>query len=229
MADTEHDETRTTTDTEHDEARSTTDTEHDETRTTDPRHEVTRLLQGWHRGDEEALDQLMPLVVDELRKIAEAYYARELPGHTLQPTALINEVYLRLVDTGGIQWESRTHFFGIAARLMRRVLVDHARSRQAAKRGGGARCTTLDVERFVPQGRALDLIALDDALRALERENAEAHEIVEMRYFAGLKLAEVGEVLGVSKTTVKRKWRMARLWLQRELSRDDEPLVKPGA
>ncbi len=185
-------------------------------------HEVTRLLQEWHAGDQQALEQLMPKVVDELRLIARAYFAREAPGHTLQPTALVNEVYLRLVDADRVDWQCRAQFFGIAARLMRRVLVDHARVRRAAKRGGDAHRTALDPDRIGPPSRGVDLIALDDALEEMSRINPDGTSIVEMRYFTGLTLEEIADVLDVSRTTVKRRWRTAKLWLLHELSRDEE-------
>ncbi len=185
----------------------------------DTQCDMTRLLRQWHHGDKQAMDQLIPLVVNDLRQIAEAYFAREAPGHTLQPTALVNEVYLRLVDAEEIDWQCRAHFFGIAARLMRRVLVDHARVRRAAKRGGDAHRTTLDVELLAAEGREVDLIDLDDALQEMSRINPEGCRIAEMRYFTGLNLEEIGEHLGVSRTTAKRRWRAARIWLHRELSR----------
>ena len=180
-------------------------------------HDVTQLLQEWHAGDRQALDELMPRVFDELRLIARGYFAREAAGHTLQPTALVNEVFLRLVDADRVDWQCRAQFFGIAARLMRCVLVDHARGRRATKRGGVAHRTAIELEDLAPQGRDVDLIALDDALEDLARINPGGSRVVEMRYFTGLTLEEIAEVLGVSRTTVKRKWRTARLWLHREL------------
>ncbi len=182
-----------------------------------PQHDMTRLLQEWHGGDKQALDQLIPLVFDELRRIANAYFSREAPGHTLQPTAMVNEVYLRLVDAEGINWQNRAQFFGIAARLMRRVLVDHARGRGAIKRWGGAHRTALDLDQIVSDGREVDLIALDDALSEMSRINPEGARIVEMRYFTGLTLEEIAEVLGTSRTTAKRRWRTAKLWLHHAL------------
>ncbi len=183
-------------------------------------HDMTQLLQRWHGGDREALDTLMPIVVGELRRIARGHFARETESHTLQPTALVNEVYLRLIDVERIEWQGRAHFFGISARLMRRVLVDHARSRRTAKRGGGAHRTALEVDQLAPASRQVDLLALDEALEEMSRTNPEGSSIVEMRYFAGLTLEEIAEVMGVSRTTVKRKWHAARLWLLHELSRD---------
>ena len=186
----------------------------------DAQHEMTQLLRQWHSGDKEALDRLMPMVVSELRRIARGHFARESASHTLQPTALVNEVYLRLVDAERIEWQGRAHFFGIAARLMRCVLVDHARGRQAAKRGGEVHRTVLEIDQLAPASREVDLLELDDALAEMSRINPEGSRIVEMRYFTGLTLEEIAEVLGVSRTTVKRKWRAARIWLHRELSRD---------
>ena len=183
-------------------------------------HDMTQLLRRWHGGDKDALDTLMPIVVAELRRIARGHFARETASHTLQPTALVNEVYLRLVDAEQIEWQGRAHFFGISARLMRRVLVDHARGRRTAKRGGGAHRTALEIDQLAPASREVDLLALDEALEEMSRTNPEGSRIVEMRYFTGLTLGEIAEVLGVSRSTVKRKWLAARLWLHHELSRD---------
>ena len=183
-------------------------------------HEMTRLLQDWHGGDREALDQLMPLVVEELRRIADGHFALESPEHTLQPTALVNEVYLKLIDVDQIDWQCRAQFFGVAARIMRRVLVDHARGRRTVKRGGNAYRTTFDAERIALESREVDVMALDDALEAMKRINPDGARIVELRYFTGLTLEEVAEVLDTSPSTVKRKWRTARLWLHRELTQE---------
>ncbi len=182
-------------------------------------HDVTRLLQDWHGGDKQALDELVPMIVDELRRIARTFFAKEALGHTLQPTALVNEVYLRLVDAGRIDWQGRDQFFRVAARLMRCVLVDHARGRDAAKRGGDVQRATVDLDRIAPAAKDVDVIALDAALEEMKRINPEGCNIVEMRYFTGLNLEEIADVLDVSRTTVKRKWRTARVWLKRELSR----------
>ncbi len=187
------------------------------------RHDMTRLLQEWHGGDKEALDRLVPLVLGELRRIAKAHFAKEAPGHTLQPTALINEVYLRLVDADRIDWQNRAQFFGIAARLMRRVLVDHARGRGAAKRWGEAQRTSLDLDHIVAGSREVDLVDLDDALSEMSRINPEGARIVEMRYFTGLTLEEIAEVLGTSRTTAKRRWRTAKLWLHHALRENGGP------
>ncbi|MCP3959119.1 MAG: RNA polymerase subunit sigma-70 [bacterium] len=182
-----------------------------------PQADVTQLLLDWREGDSLALEKLMPLVVDELKLMARRYFAGERKDHTLQPTALVNEVYLRLVDVDRVEWRSRAHFLGIAAQLMRCVLVDHARGRLTAKRGGGAPRAVIDLDRILPEGRDRDVVALDDALTDMARINPEGCRIVEMRFFAGLTREEVGEVLGVSETTVKRKWIAARAWLFRQL------------
>ena len=193
-----------------------------------PRHDMTRLLQEWHGGDKQALDQLVPLVLGELRRIAKAHFAKEAPGHTLQPTALINEVYLRLIDADRVDWQNRAQFFGIAARLMRRVLVDHARGRGAAKRWGEAHRTNLDLDHIVPGSREVDLVDLDDALSEMSRINPEGARIVEMRYFTGLTLEEVAAVLGTSRTTAKRRWRTAKLWLHHALRHNGGPPDTPS-
>ncbi len=177
---------------------------------------VTELLLEWRGGDPEALDRLTPLVFDELRRIARGFFERERRDHTLQPTALVHEVYLRLVDARQVDWRNRAHFIGIAARLMRCVLVDHARRRAAGKRGGGVPRTWVDPD-LIPRSREVDLVALDDALADLERLDPEGSQVVEMRFFGGLTHGEIAEVLGVSPTTVKRKWTAARAWLYRAL------------
>lgn len=188
--------------------------------------DVTQLLLDWSRGDRSALTRLMPLVFSELHRIAEGYFRRERSSHTLQPTALVNEVYLRLIDRRRVQWHNRAHFFGFAAQLMRNILVDHARARQTAKRGGDAITVTLD-EAFGPMHTPdLDLIALDDCLNRLQGLDERQSRIVELRFFAGLTVEETAEVMDVSPTTVKREWRTAKLWLFRELSRG--PKI-PGA
>ncbi len=178
---------------------------------------MTRLLQEWHGGDQQALVELMPMVIDELRQIANGHFAKEAPGHTLQPTALVNEAFLKLVGTERINWQCRAQFFGVAAQLMRRVLVDHARGRRAAKRGGDIHRTEIEIEHLAAESREVDMIALDEALREMKRINPEGCRIVEMRYFTGLTLEEIAEILGVSCSTAKRKWRTARTWLNREL------------
>ena len=182
-----------------------------------PTHEVTRLLVAWGDGDKAAFDRLMPLVHTELRRLARHYMSRERPGHTLQSTALVNEAYLRLVEQEGMRWENRAHFFGIAARLMRQILVEHARSRQATKRGGGQYRLSLSRVDRRASAPDVDLLALDEALGRLEAVDTQKSRIVELRYFGGLGIEETAEVIGVSPATVKRDWSMARAWLRREL------------
>jgi RNA polymerase sigma factor (TIGR02999 family) len=182
-----------------------------------PAHEVTRLLVAWGDGDRAALDRLMPLVHAELRRLARHYMSRERTGHTLQSTALVNEAYLRLVEQEGMRWENRAHFFGIAARLMRQILVEHARGRRAAKRGGQQfRLSLSEVDR-VASGPDVDLLALDEALGRLEALDPQKSRVVELRYFGGLGIEETAEVIGKSPATVKREWSMARAWLRSEI------------
>ncbi len=188
---------------------------------TDPATDVTRLLNDWQGGDREALEELAPRVYEELRRIARGYFAREQEGHTLQPTALVNEAYLRLVQSPDIEWQHRAHFFGIAARLMRQILVDHARGRAAKKRAGDLRRVALDVD-LLPQSRGVDLIELHDALNDLERVNPEGAHIVELRFFTGLKEHEIADIEGISVTTVKRRWRTAKGWLFRQLDHETD-------
>lgn len=182
--------------------------------------DVTGLLVEWRDGDQLAEEQLFPLVYGELRKLARSHLRRERAGHTLQPTALVNEAYLRLVDQTRVQWQSRAHFFGIASRMMRRILVDHARARNAARRGGGARNLTLEDDLRPGHTKDVDLVALDDALEALAELDPAASRVVELRYFGGLTIEETAEVLDTSTSTVKREWRAARTWLFSELNRD---------
>jgi RNA polymerase sigma factor (TIGR02999 family) len=179
-------------------------------------HEVTRLLQDVQQGRGEASDRLIRLVYDELHDLAARYMRRERPDHTLQPTALVGEAYLRLVDQRSISWQSRAHFFGIAAQAMRRILVDHARRRRATKREGGQR-VTLDEGLAAVDGRSLDLIALDDALQRLAALDERQSRVVELRFFGGLDIDQTAEALGISPATVKRDWVFAKAWLQREL------------
>lgn len=181
--------------------------------------DVTRLLVQLTKGDRAAVDQLMPLVYDELRRIAAAHLRRERPGHTLQSTALVHEAYLRLIDQRNVEWRNRAHFFGIASRMIRRILVDHARGHHAAKRGAGAPRLSLDEAIGVPGGRDLDLVALDDSLEALAKIDPEQSRLVELRYFGGLTIEETAEVMQISPATVSREWTAARAWLFRELSR----------
>jgi RNA polymerase sigma factor (TIGR02999 family) len=185
-------------------------------------HEITRLLEELQRGSGEAGERLIPLVYRELHGLAAQYLRRERGDHTLQPTALVNEVYLRLVGQHAVQWQNRAHFFGIAAQIMRRILVDHARRRHAAKRMGGRRVTLDDRaadERAAAAGaRAIDLIALDQALGRLAALDARQARVVELRFFGGLDVEQTAEALGIAPATVKRDWTFARAWLQRELS-----------
>jgi RNA polymerase sigma factor (TIGR02999 family) len=178
--------------------------------------EVTRLLQLWNCGEKEALNELVPVVYRELRALAAAYLRRERPDHTLQPTALVHEAYMRIVDQATVDWQSRTQFFAIAAHLMRQILVDHARQHRAAKRGGGNK-VALDEAAAVGEQRGLDLIALDQALDKLAGLDVRQGRIVEMRFFGGLTEDDIAEVLGVSAITVKRDWRMAKTFLLYQL------------
>lgn len=180
--------------------------------------EITQLLVEWSNGDQVALDKLMPLVYGELRQMARRYMSRQAPGHTLQTTALIHEAFLKLINQSEKQWQNRAHFFGVAAQAMRAILVDYARSRQYAKRGGGAQAVELDEAATVSGERAAELVALDDALKALAQVDPRKSRVVEMRYFGGLSVEETAEVLKVSPDTVMRDWRLAKTWLRRELS-----------
>ena len=184
---------------------------------------VTELLRAWSDGDEGALEQLVPLVEAELRRLARGYMGRERRGHTLQVTALVNEAFLRLTEARRLRWQDRAHFLGISARLMRRVLVDYARSRGYQKRGGGAQQVTLDEALVVSPEAAVDqvdLVALDRALEALAAVDARKSRVIELRFFGGLSVEETADVLHVSTDTVKRDWRLAKLWLLRELDGD---------
>jgi RNA polymerase sigma-70 factor (ECF subfamily) len=178
-------------------------------------HEVSRLLAEWAKGNEQALDDLTPLVYRELRQLAAGYLRKEYPGHTLQPTALVNEVYLRLVDQEIPAWECRSQFFGVAARLMRQILVDHARKRQAGKRAGH-KMSLEEAVSFQPE-RSWDLVALDSGLRALEVLDMRKCKAVELRYFGGLSMDEIAQTLDVSAVTVRRDLRMAKAWLLQEM------------
>jgi RNA polymerase sigma factor (TIGR02999 family) len=187
------------------------------------RHVITGLLRAWSDGDRTALDRLVPLVEGELRRLARGYMRRERKNHTLQATALVNEVFLRLTDASRLEWQDRAHFLAISARLMRQVLVDHARSRGYAKRGGGAQRVSLDETTLVASERSIDLVALDRALEGLAALDRRRSQVVELRYFGGLNVEETAHVLHVSAETVKRDWRLAKLWLLRELSEDRHP------
>ena len=180
---------------------------------------VTQLLVAWGKGDQHAFDSLMPEVRKELHRLAAHYMAEEPPGHELQPTALINEAYLRLVDWKNIQWSDRAHFFGMAANMMRRVLVDYARSRDRLKRGGEAIQVSFTEAASVPVPQSTDVLALDKALRELEKIDPRKSQIVEMRFFGGLSQEETAEALNVSVATVRRDWSLARAWLARELKK----------
>jgi RNA polymerase sigma factor (TIGR02999 family) len=182
-----------------------------------PIGEISGLLRAWGDGDRGALDQLTPIVYDELRRLASHYMRGERPGHSLQATALVNEAYMRLVDYKGMQWQNRAHFFAVSAQLMRRILVDHAR-RHNMKRGGGVQHVSLDETAIVGGDRAADLVALDDALEALARLDSRKVQVVELRFFGGLSVEETAEVLKVSSVTVMRDWSTAKAWLYRELS-----------
>jgi RNA polymerase sigma factor (TIGR02999 family) len=180
-------------------------------------HQVTELLGRWRKGDDAALGELMPLVYDELRRLAHRHMRRERLGHTLQTTDLANEAYLRLVGSHQVEWQDRAHFFAVAAQIMRHLLVDRARARGYAKRGGSARQVTLDETAIISQQRGTEMLALDEALTRLTALDERKSKIVELRYFGGLSAEEVAEVLGVSTITVKREWLKAKAWLYREL------------
>jgi RNA polymerase sigma factor (TIGR02999 family) len=181
-------------------------------------HSVTQLLKQWNNGDLEALDKLMPLIYEELRKMARRYMRRQNPGHTLQTTALIHEAYLRMVKQKEKHFENRVHFFGVAAQAMRHILVDYARTRRTAKRGGGVRPISLEEAALVTPQRAGELIAFDEALKELETLSKRQSRVVELRYFGGLSVDETATVLAVSPETVMRDWNMARTWLHRALT-----------
>jgi RNA polymerase sigma factor (TIGR02999 family) len=183
-------------------------------------HQATRLLQAWGAGDSAALEQLIPLVHAELRRLARRYMGRERAGHTLQPTALVNEAYLRLVDLRHMRWQDRAHFFAMAARLMRRILVDGARSKGYQKRGGHAHRLSFDEALVVSEAKSEDLVALDEALTHFATVSARKAQVVELRFFGGLSVEETAEALRVSPETVKRDWRLAKVWLLRKLAGD---------
>ena len=181
---------------------------------------VTKMLRDWRNGDQEALEQLIPVVYDELHRQAARYLRREHPGHTLQTTALIHEAYLRLINQQNIEWQNRAHFYAIAARLMRQILVDHARRRQATKRGGSDIKVPLEEAMVISPGENVDLVALDEALTRLAAIDPQQSRIVELRYFSGLSVEETAEVLGVSSRTVNRDWNVAKAWLRQQIARD---------
>jgi RNA polymerase sigma-70 factor, ECF subfamily len=179
---------------------------------------ITGLLRAWSQGDRTALETLMPLVERELHRLARSYMARERRDHTLQPTALVNEAFLRLNEAGHVEWQDRAHFLGIAARLMRRVLIDHARRRAFQKRAAGTRPVPIEDVHLAVPGADIDLLALDHAMDALNQVDSRKVQVVEMRYFGGMTIQETADALGVSVDTVKRDWQVAKLWLLRALT-----------
>jgi RNA polymerase sigma factor (TIGR02999 family) len=182
---------------------------------------VTQLLQRWSEGDKEAAEEVLPLVYEELRCIAVGYLQRERPGHTLQATAVVHEVYLQLMVQTGVRWQNHAHFIGRTAHMMRRILVDHARERNALKRGGAQQRVTLTEARVLTDGRPPDLVALDDALRGLDEVDRRKASIVEQHFFGGLTFDEIAEVQGISQKTAVREWQRARIWLYHELKAAD--------
>jgi len=195
----------------------------------DSPQEITELLLAWEQGDPSAWERLMPLVEQELRRLAKSYLRKEKQGHTLQTTALVNEAYLRLVDQKRVHWQNRAHFFGIAATCMRRVLLDYAKAQGRGKRGGGVAHIALSEAPPIPVEEPVDLLALDEALRKLAKQDARKSRIVELRYFVGCTVEEVAEMLEVPKTTVEREWRLARAWLQRELDAQPKAVRTDGS
>lgn len=185
-------------------------------------NEITQRLIAWSKGDEEALEQLIPAVYQELRRMADHYLRRESPGHSLQPTALVHEAYLRLIDQTQVEWHNRAHFFGVAAQMMRRILVDHAKAKHRAKRGGAARKLSLDEATHYTHERAAELVALDEALQSLAELDSRKSRIVELRYFGGLTVEETAQVLGVSDKTVMRDWNLAKAWLYQQLGQRED-------
>src|SRR6266550_1835558 len=178
---------------------------------------VTELLVAWGNGDDAARDQLMPLVYRELHRLAHRYMNREGPGHTLQTSAIVNEAFIKLIDQKNVQWQNRAHFFGLAAQMMRRILVDYARSRQYAKRGGGTQQVSFDEALIVSEERAHEVVALDDALKDLAQFDQRKSQIVELRFFGGLSIEETAELLKVSPGTVMRDWTLAKAWLRKQI------------
>jgi RNA polymerase sigma factor (TIGR02999 family) len=180
--------------------------------------DVTQLLIDWNHGDTEAVGKLMPIIYAELHKIAAHYLSKERVNHTLQPTALVHETYLQLIEASRVNWQNRAHFFGAAARSMRHILVDHARSHQAAKRGGGYKVSISD-DMAIAQPKEIDLIALDDALNLLTELDPQQSRVVELKFFGGLSIDEIAEALSISPATVKRHWASAKAWLNREINK----------
>ncbi len=187
-----------------------------------PLQDVTQLLRAWNNGEQEALDQLIPLVYHELHRLAHRYMGRERSAHTLQSTALVHEAYERLINLKDVSWQNRAHFFAVSAQVMRRILVDYARSRRYSKRGGEWRQVPLNEAVAVFHDRRTDIVALDDALQALAAIDPRKSRVVEMRFFGGLSIKETAEVLNVSEETVQRDWRLAKVWLLRQLSREEQ-------
>jgi RNA polymerase sigma factor (TIGR02999 family) len=185
---------------------------------TPDQHEITQLLAEWSDGDQSALDELYPLVYDELHRLARRYMSREKKGHTLQTTALINEAYVRLVDQKNVHWANRSHFFAISAQIMRRILIDHARRHAFAKRGGGAQQVSLEEVAVITRDASRELVRLDEALKSLAEVDPRRSQVVELRYFGGLNNEEIAGVLNISENTVTRDWNLARAWLYRELT-----------
>ena len=185
--------------------------------------EITRLLSEWRSGDKDALEKLTPIVQHELRQIAASYMRRERADHTLQPTALVHEAYIRLADQRHVEWQNRAHFFGVAAQVMRRLLVDHARRHDAVKRGDGVRSVSIDEAKDVATANQIPILALDLALGRLEQVDADLARIVELRAFGGLTIEAAADVLEVSPSTAKRQWRVAKAWLHRELAAEERP------
>ena len=185
--------------------------------------DVTALLGDWSRGNQTALDQLLPLVYAELRCVAARQLRHERTNHTLQPSALVHEAYIRLVDQRQVDWQNRAHFFGVAAQVMRRILVDHARRHNASKRGDGVGCVSIDAAKDVAASDAIPILALDHALARLEEMDSELAKIVDLRVFGGLTIEEAAHALGVSASTAKRDWRTAKAWLTRELATEGQP------
>ena len=183
-----------------------------------PQEGVTRLLERWSKGDREALDELMPLVYQELRRLANNYLRRERANHTLQPTALVNEAYLKLIDQQRAHWQNRAHFFAVSAQLMRRILVDHARARAARKRGGSQYTVSLSHAQHAANEPDIELLALHEALKELAAIDPQQARIVELRYFGGLSIEETAAVMNVSHATIEREWKMARAWLYQKMS-----------
>ena len=181
-------------------------------------HEITELLAEWREGNQSALDELYPLVYNELHRLARRYMSRERKGHTLQTTALINEAYVRLVDQKNVQWANRSHFFAISAQIMRRILIDHARRHAYAKRGGGAQQVSLEEAATITPDQGRELVRLDEALKSLAEMDPRRSQVVELRYFGGLNNEEIASVLHISENTVTRDWNMARAWLYQQLT-----------